>query len=126
MVPYAVVRVESLNIMTRADITGHYQLELVPGEYVITAEYFGFGAQSQKLTVKNEKKITLHFKLEETSTELSSVEIYAYSSDAASSFRKKYDKIELDAYVKTALYKYAPDTTRYENKDSVPENRPYI
>ncbi len=137
MVPYAVVRVESLNVMTRADITGHYQLELVPGEYTITAEYFGFGAQSQKLIVKNEKKITLHFKLEEISTELSSVEIYAYSRnvakevmekaiDAASSFREKYEKIEMDAYVKTSLYKYGPDTTRYENKDSVPENRPYI
>ncbi len=65
-IPYVTVYIETTNIGTTTDATGHYMLvNLTPGEYIITARALGYKKQSKSIKLEKGKTIEVNFDLEE-------------------------------------------------------------
>lgn len=86
-IPFVTVYLEGTTIGTTTDETGHYLLvNLMPGDYVISAQFLGYKKQSHVITIQSGKTLEVNFELEEEVMSLDDVVI-----TGTKTFKRKTD-----------------------------------
>lgn len=106
---YASISIKGSNKGATTNNDGKYQIELMPGDYVVACNFIGYGMQERSINLLPGEIRLVDFTLQETQVELAGVDVKAGADDPAyeimrQAIAKRKEHLEEKSNVQSTVY----------------------